>query len=80
VAISLQQGPAMASAEEQVESNRPAEPVEAKDRVRSVVLLVWAFQFWLSPVWLGSFHYGPSEWVWRSLTYGKVQFLKRARI
>jgi uncharacterized protein len=37
------------------------------------VLLVWVFQLWLSPVWLGSFRYGPAEWVWRSLTYGKLQ-------
>ncbi|MDR3633239.1 MAG: DUF418 domain-containing protein [Isosphaeraceae bacterium] len=37
------------------------------------VLLVWAFQLWLSPVWLASFRYGPAEWVWRSLTYGKLQ-------
>jgi uncharacterized protein len=37
------------------------------------VLLTWAFQLWVSPLWLASFRYGPAEWAWRSLTYGKPQ-------
>ena len=37
-----------------------------------VVLLIWAFQLWLSPWWLARFRYGPVEWLWRALTYGKA--------
>jgi len=38
----------------------------------SVVLLIWAFQLWLSPWWLARYRYGPAEWLWRALTYGKA--------
>ena len=37
-----------------------------------VVLLIWAFQLWLSPWWLARYRYGPIEWLWRTLTYGKA--------
>jgi uncharacterized protein len=39
---------------------------------------IWVFQLIVSPVWLRHFHYGPLEWVWRRLTYGRgiVKFLK----
>ena len=42
-----------------------------------VVLSIWAFQLWFSPIWLGRFRYGPAEWAWRSLTYGKAQSFRR---
>jgi len=35
-----------------------------------IVLAIWAFQLWISPIWLARFGYGPAEWLWRSLTYG----------
>lgn len=35
------------------------------------VFAIWAFQLWFSPCWLGRYHYGPVEWVWRGLTYGR---------
>jgi uncharacterized protein len=38
-----------------------------------VVLLIWVFQLWLSPLWLKHFRFGPMEWLWRSLTYWKIQ-------
>ena len=32
-----------------------------------------------SAVWLTVFRFGPAEWVWRSLTYGRLQpLLKRS--
>lgn len=34
-------------------------------------LLVYAFQLWYSRLWLTYFNYGPCEWIWRQLTYGK---------
>ena len=44
----------------------------------SIVFGVWALQLWLSPIWLGHFRFGPLEWLWRSLTYGQLQPLRRA--
>jgi uncharacterized protein len=35
--------------------------------------MIWAFQLTFSPLWLAHFRYGPAEWLWRSLTYGKPQ-------
>jgi len=34
---------------------------------------VWLFILVWSPIWLALFRYGPFEWLWRSLTYGKAQ-------
>ena len=43
-----------------------------------LVLAVWAVQLIWSVLWLSVFRYGPMEWVWRSLTYGRRQpLLKR---
>jgi len=33
---------------------------------------IWAFQIAFSVWWMGRFRYGPFEWVWRSLTYGRL--------
>ncbi|MEP7110526.1 MAG: DUF418 domain-containing protein [Ferruginibacter sp.] len=38
-----------------------------------VVGAVWIFQMIFSPLWLKYFRFGPFEWVWRSLTYGRKQ-------
>lgn len=37
------------------------------------VLIIWAFQFLFSWLWLSYFAIGPFEWLWRSLTYAKIQ-------
>ena len=42
-----------------------------------VVVLIWAFQLWLSPWWLTRYNYGPTEWLWRALTYGKIPKFSR---
>lgn len=42
------------------------------------ILGVWAFQLILSPLWLSRFRFGPMEWLWRSLTYWKLEPLRRA--
>lgn len=42
-----------------------------------IVLGVWAFQIALSLVWLRAFRFGPMEWLWRSLTYWRVQGMRR---
>ena len=38
-----------------------------------IVGIIWIFQYLASEKWLNSYKFGPLEWVWRSLTYGKKQ-------
>ncbi len=38
-----------------------------------IVLIIWVTQLLISPIWLRHFRYGPAEWLWRSLTYWKLQ-------
>jgi len=42
-----------------------------------VVAAVWLLQLALSPSWLERFRFGPAEWLWRSLTYWKIQPMRR---
>lgn len=44
----------------------------------SVVFGVWLLQLLVSPVWLRHFRFGPFEWLWRSLTYGRLQPFRKA--
>ncbi|RDX36598.1 DUF418 domain-containing protein [Kangiella sp. HD9-110m-PIT-SAG07] len=43
-----------------------------------VVAAIFVTQLIWSPWWLARFRYGPLEWLWRSLSYGKLQPFKRA--
>ncbi|GAO43538.1 DUF418 domain-containing protein [Flavihumibacter petaseus] len=43
-----------------------------------VVGSVWLFQLIVSPIWLHYFRFGPFEWLWRSLTYWKLQPMRLA--
>lgn len=43
-----------------------------------MVLGIWAFQITFSSIWLNYFQFGPFEWLWRSLTYGKAQPMAKA--
>jgi uncharacterized protein len=49
------------------------------DRVQlyGVVLAIWIAQLVISPLWLARFRFGPAEWLWRSLTYWKLQPMRR---
>lgn len=38
-----------------------------------VMLGIWSAQLIYSPWWLARFRFGPAEWLWRSLTYGRGQ-------
>jgi uncharacterized protein len=38
-----------------------------------IVLAIWVFQLLFSPLWLRFFRFGPAEWLWRSLTYWRLQ-------
>ncbi len=39
----------------------------------AIVLTIWVFQLVISPIWLKHFRFGPAEWLWRSLTYWRLQ-------
>jgi len=41
-----------------------------------IVAAVWAALLVLCPFWLRRFRFGPFEWLWRSLTYMKLQTMK----
>ena len=42
-----------------------------------VVAAVWVVQLLSSSLWLRRFRFGPAEWMWRSLTYGVRQPLRK---
>jgi len=47
-------------------------------QLAGVVLAIWVLQLWYSPIWLKYFRFGPFEWLWRTLTYGKAQPMRVA--
>ncbi len=42
-----------------------------------LAILVFGLQIVFSKWWLANFYYGPAEWLWRSMTYLKLQPLKK---
>lgn len=42
-------------------------------------LAIFALQLAYSRAWLARLRFGPVEWLWRSLTYGKAQPMRRSR-
>ena len=38
-----------------------------------IVAAIWAIQLIVSPIWLRHFRFGLLEWLWRSLTYWRLQ-------
>ncbi|MFY0564163.1 DUF418 domain-containing protein [Archangium lansingense] len=45
-----------------------------------LTLAVFAVQTVISHWWLARFRFGPAEWVWRSLTYGKAQPMRQPAV
>ncbi|MEM1379149.1 MAG: DUF418 domain-containing protein [Pseudomonadota bacterium] len=45
-----------------------------------ITLVTTVFFLIMSPMWLSRFRFGPLEWVWRSLTYGRRQPLLRKSV
>jgi len=41
------------------------------------VVLAWALMLLWSKPWLDRYRYGPLEWLWRCLTYGRRFPLRR---
>jgi len=44
----------------------------------AIVLVIWALQLVVSPIWLKHFFFGPLEWLWRCLTYLQWEPLRRS--
>lgn len=45
----------------------------------AIAILIFIVQVVISNLWLKAFMYGPAEWVWRMLTYGKRLPIKRLK-
>ena len=43
-------------------------------------MLVYAAQVCASQWWLHRFRFGPLEWLWRTITYGRAQPMRRRRV
>jgi len=43
-----------------------------------IVFAIYSAQLGIAPLWLRYFRFGPLEWIWRSLTYGKRYAFRRA--
>jgi len=44
----------------------------------TIVFVTWIFQSLATVLWLKKFRFGPLEWLWRSLTYRKIQSMKQS--
>ncbi len=42
-----------------------------------IVVVIWCVQLIASPIWLKHFRFGPFEWLWRSLSYWRLQPLRK---
>lgn len=45
-----------------------------------VVIAMWVVMLAWSQPWLERFHYGPLEWLWRSLSRGELQPMRRTKL
>ncbi len=45
-----------------------------------IVLFIYSIQVFYSHIWFRYFQYGPIEWIWRQLTYGKRLSLKKSEL
>ncbi|PYZ94620.1 hypothetical protein CR194_03560 [Salipaludibacillus keqinensis] len=41
-----------------------------------IAAILFGLQIWLSNLWVKKYRFGPAEWAWRTLTYGKRQPFK----
>jgi uncharacterized protein len=44
-----------------------------------IALVIYVGQIYFSKWWLSRYYYGPLEWLWRQLSYGKKLPIKRVR-
>jgi len=45
-----------------------------------IMIAIWIFQLIISPIWMARFRYGWLEWLWRSLSYWKIQPMRRKKL
>jgi uncharacterized protein len=45
-----------------------------------LAVLIYAVQVPVSVWWMRRFRFGPAEWLWRTLTYGKLQPMRVRQI
>ena len=45
----------------------------ARHQLYAIVLAEWGVMLWFGGWWLGRYRFGPLEWLWWSLAYGRVQ-------
>jgi len=50
--------------------------VERSEQIM-IVVAIWVFQLIFSSLWIRRFQFGPAEWLWRSMTYGKLQPMRK---
>lgn len=50
-----------------------------REELIPIVLIIWIVQLAVSTVWLQLFRFGPFEWLWRSLTYWKLQPITKSK-
>jgi uncharacterized protein len=50
-----------------------------REELIPIVLGIWAAQLIISTLWLRVFRFGPFEWLWRTLTYWKLQPITKPR-
>ena len=43
------------------------------------VIAIWVVQLVISPLWMSRFRFGPVEWLWRSLSYWRIQPMRRLK-
>jgi len=51
----------------------------ARHELYYIVVAIWIVQLVWSNVWLRHFRFGPAEWLWRSLTYWRLQPMRGTR-
>jgi uncharacterized protein len=48
--------------------------------VAGIALLIFAWQVLFSTVWLRYFRFGPMEWIWRQMTYGRLIDIRHRQV
>jgi uncharacterized protein len=44
-----------------------------------IIVGIWVFQIGFAGFWLSLFKQGPIEWIWRNLTYMRIQSIRKTR-
>ena len=45
-----------------------------------IVVAIWVVQLVVSPLWLRYYRFGPFEWLWRSLSYWRLQTMRNSSL